>query len=277
MRPSWSLGGAVVSRRAAARLRFTPLPAAIPPVAPRAPVALWLAAFKVEAGCDGDAPPSDPSISRYSLMAGSHRFCPCLLRASGKSFHRCDSGLHSSLFSALSDSGSVSSQSPCSSHIWRLNVRFSPPPAAPPPTRSLHANTCPSCPALAMVERGRPRLGAHATSRTQSVWPGSASSSAHMPPSPQLHTLIVLSQPQLTRRLTGAGGALEETRDPGATAGAQDTAVAPTAWLPGSFVLSHWPVLDVYSMMEMVPSEEAAARMSPSSWGAHAMLLMDAV
>jgi hypothetical protein len=43
-----------------------------------------------------------------------------------------------------------------------------------------------------------------------------------------------------------------------------------------TFVASHEAVVGEYSVMDMVPSEDAAARRRPSSWGAHAMLLMDA-
>jgi hypothetical protein len=77
-----------------------------------------------------------------------------------------------------------------------------------------------------MVLTGSPRLGAHAASRTQSVCPCSAASWTQ-PPSPPRHTLAVLSQPAVTSRLTGAGGGCEETRLPGGSAGAQDTAVQP--------------------------------------------------
>lgn len=44
-----------------------------------------------------------------------------------------------------------------------------------------------------------------------------------------------------------------------------------------TFVVSQLLVAALYSKMEMVPSDEAAAKTSPSSWGAHAMLLTEAV
>lgn len=44
-----------------------------------------------------------------------------------------------------------------------------------------------------------------------------------------------------------------------------------------ALVASHEAVAGEYSVIDTVPSEDAAAKMSPSSWGAHAMLLMDAV
>ena len=46
-----------------------------------------------------------------------------------------------------------------------------------PGADSAQMKTLPSCPADASVFRGRPRLGAQATSRTQSVWPRSTSPS----------------------------------------------------------------------------------------------------
>ncbi len=42
------------------------------------------------------------------------------------------------------------------------------------PSPSVHINTLPSCPALAIVLDGNPRDGAHATSRTQSLCPTNA-------------------------------------------------------------------------------------------------------
>eukprot|EP00955_Chlamydomonas_euryale_P111773 366088-Chlamydomonas_euryale.AAC.19 len=63
--------------------------------------------------------------------------------------------------------------------------------------RSLHTNTCPSCAPLAIVDFGRPGLGAHATSRTQSVWPCSTSPSDHCPHTPHRHVRTMLSQPAL--------------------------------------------------------------------------------
>lgn len=45
---------------------------------------------------------------------------------------------------------------------------------------------------------------------------------------------MALSQPQVASRLMGAAGALAPTSDPGGAAGAQVTAVTPTACDPGS-------------------------------------------
>eukprot|EP00983_Pelagomonas_calceolata_P091581 1157565-Pelagomonas_calceolata.AAC.4 len=44
-----------------------------------------------------------------------------------------------------------------------------------------------------------------------------------------------------------------------------------------TLVASQEPVDGEYSVMDTVPSDEAAASRRPSSWGAHAMLLMEAV
>lgn len=61
--------------------------------------------------------------------------------------------------------------------------------------------TCPSCPALAIVERGSPIFGAHDTSRTQSECPGRASSSCHRPvASAHLQICGQLKQPRHVRR-----------------------------------------------------------------------------
>ncbi|PNH05268.1 hypothetical protein TSOC_008483 [Tetrabaena socialis] len=101
----------------------------------------------------------------------------------------------------------------------------------PPLGSSPYTNTCPSCPADAMVFLGRPRLGAHATSRTQSLCPGSESPSRH-PRSLCVHTC---GRPEVTNRFTGpAGCCLLVTSEPGACAGAQLTAVHPTLCPPGS-------------------------------------------
>ena len=83
-------------------------------------------------------------------------------------------------------------------------------------------------------------FGAHATSRTQSVWPSSTSSSTHACVSsrkPQIFTR--LSQPADAKRFTlgGAVGACPgsvagwgTSSEPGWTAGAQETALQPMAW-----------------------------------------------
>lgn len=109
-----------------------------------------------------------------------------------------------------------------------------------------------------MYERGNPMLGAHATSRTQSVWPLRTSSSTQVWLSslprksvmlffthleraylkPQI--LTKLSQPALAKRLTefAVGGLLPwfgpgtpgvgVINEPGRVAGAQETALQPT-------------------------------------------------
>mmetsp|Transcript_31965 Transcript_31965/g.95456 ORF Transcript_31965/g.95456 Transcript_31965/m.95456 type:complete len:380 (+) Transcript_31965:740-1879(+) len=141
--------------------------------------------------------------------------------------------------------------------------------------RSLHTNTCPSCAPLAIVDFGRPGLGAHATSRTQSVWPCSTSPSDHCPHTPHRHVRTMLSQPALASALTGCPGAVLDNKAPGGTAGAHVTDVTPTACIPGSLVTFHVVSAGAYSSTETVPSEEPAASASPTSGGAHATLFTD--
>lgn len=99
-------------------------------------------------------------------------------------------------------------------------------------------NTVLSWDAVAMYDRGKPMLGAQATSRTQSVCPSSVSSSTHDCCSslyPQI--LTRLSHPALAKRLmalncAGPWPGAEDCgvmREPGRTAGAQDTALHPIA------------------------------------------------
>lgn len=84
-------------------------------------------------------------------------------------------------------------------------------------------------------------FGAHATSRTQSVWPSSTSSSSHSCLSSRKpHSLTRLSQPADAKRFTDctAAGCWPGTvlfacgtmSEPGWTAGAQETALQPMAW-----------------------------------------------
>eukprot|EP00955_Chlamydomonas_euryale_P105141 365617-Chlamydomonas_euryale.AAC.16 len=101
------------------------------------------------------------------------------------------------------------------------------------------------------------------------------------------HTLMVLSQPAVTRRLHGVDAL---------PAGAHDTDVTPMGCVPGScaacrraacpwsrgsqdlaLVAFQAPAADAYSRMDTVPSLDPTARIRPSSCGAQATLLMDAV
>mmetsp|Transcript_37147 Transcript_37147/g.88311 ORF Transcript_37147/g.88311 Transcript_37147/m.88311 type:complete len:200 (-) Transcript_37147:423-1022(-) len=150
-----------------------------------------------------------------------------------------------------------------------------------PPGFSVQTYAFPSCPALAIVFIGRPRLGAHATSRTQSACLASGEPSiTHWPDAGSyVQILIRLSQPQDASRRTGSPGCWADTRAPGGTAGAHETAVTPTA-CAGSSV----PILVVCQepscwceRIEMVLSDEPQASMSPSSGGAQQTLLTDEV
>lgn len=77
-------------------------------------------------------------------------------------------------------------------------------------------------------------------------------------------------------RLMGCPGGFELTREPFGAAGAQVIALTPAGCAVSMRSVSQEPS-GWYVRMEMVPSEDAAARMRPSSKGAHAMLFTDAV
>jgi hypothetical protein len=148
-------------------------------------------------------------------------------------------------------------------------------------TESLQSLTCE---AVAMYERGSPIFGAHATSRTQSVWPSRTSSSTHACESSRKpHILTKLSQPALANRFTPCGVACcGVMRDPGSTAGAQETALHPMACplkmsapqVPSSESQSIRisPASVYYTLLkvktESFPSDEAQATIAPSSCGA---------
>lgn len=96
-----------------------------------------------------------------------------------------------------------------------------------------------------MYERGSPMFGAQATSRTQSVWPSSTSSSTHACVSsenPQI--LTMLSHPALANRFTGGERAPPvldtASSEPARAAGAHETALHPMAWASNTSA-PHWP------------------------------------
>jgi hypothetical protein len=95
-----------------------------------------------------------------------------------------------------------------------------------------------------MYERGSPMFGAQATSRTQSAWPSSTSSSTQACVSsenPQI--LTILSHPALAKRFTGDGRrppALGVSSEPARAAGAHDTALHPIACASNTSA-PHWP------------------------------------
>jgi hypothetical protein len=85
-----------------------------------------------------------------------------------------------------------------------------------------------------MYERGSPMFGAQATSRTQSAWPSSTSSSTQACVSSENpHILTILSHPALANRFTGAERGVPAlgtaSSEPARAAGAQDTALHPIA------------------------------------------------
>mmetsp|Transcript_35118 Transcript_35118/g.99028 ORF Transcript_35118/g.99028 Transcript_35118/m.99028 type:complete len:223 (-) Transcript_35118:68-736(-) len=138
--------------------------------------------------------------------------------------------------------------------------------------------TEPSSEAVAIVLRGKPRLGAQATSRTQPWWPTrSLPFCFHSPAaSSSSHTLAVLSQPQVTTSLTALLAPPADTMAPAGTAGAQLTARAPVACAREIFAASHAPEASLCERIDTDPSLEAHATCSPSSWGANATELTEA-
>lgn len=133
--------------------------------------------------------------------------------------------------------------------------------------------TVPSWEQLAIVDFTSPRLGAQATSRTQSTWldRGGKQSSFQLP-FKNFQTLTVLSQPPETSFCTSPGSA--PTREPGALAGAQETDVTPTGWACSILAFSHDPST-FWVKTEIVPSDDPQARHSPNSCGAQQMLFTD--
>ncbi len=133
--------------------------------------------------------------------------------------------------------------------------------------------TVPSCDALAIVDFGRPRLGAQATSLTQSVCleRGGKQSSLQFPPV-YFHTLMVLSHPP--EASFWMGGEMSPTKEPGAAAGAQETDVTPTGCAGSILAFSHAPSAFCVRT-EMVPSDEPHARHNPNSCGAQHMLFTE--
>lgn len=89
-------------------------------------------------------------------------------------------------------------------------------------------------------------------------------------------TLTVLSHPHDASLITGGPDCLLDTSAPAGTAGDHDTAVQPMACCPGSLEVVHVPS-GWCVRMEMVPSEEPHASISPSSYGAQHTLLTEEV
>ena len=83
-----------------------------------------------------------------------------------------------------------------------------------------------TCDALAMVVLGRPKLGAQATSLTQSLCCRGGKQSIFQWPSAHLQTFTVLSQPP--EASLGRLGELSPTAGDGG--GAQETEVTPAGW-----------------------------------------------
>eukprot|EP00966_Prymnesium_polylepis_P315259 7284350-Prymnesium_polylepis.1 len=83
-------------------------------------------------------------------------------------------------------------------------------------------------------------LAANATSRTQSECSGSSASASHSPfSSLNLHSLTMLSQPPLARRMIGAASAAPDSVTPPVTIGANDTALTPVLCAVGMSFAPH--------------------------------------
>ena len=97
-------------------------------------------------------------------------------------------------------------------------------------------------PQLARYVFASPRLGAQATSLTQSVCPSNFDSSVHVPSCPCFQILITLSQPPVASRKAafGCSEVCGAVREPWVTDGAQDTLLTPT-WWAGKMFSVHVP------------------------------------
>lgn len=120
-----------------------------------------------------------------------------------------------------------------------------------------------SCDAEAMYDFER-TVGDHATSRTQSVWPGRMLEFCQLPVSALKSQILTWqSLPPVTKRLAApAWFPLALTTCPGAVAGAHDTAFTP---LPHAWKIWCDHALSLNSRTETFPSEEAHARRQPAS------------
>ena len=107
-------------------------------------------------------------------------------------------------------------------------------------------------------------VGDHATSRTQSVWPGRICVFCQLPVSAlNSQSLTWQSLPPVTnRRAVPAWFPLALTTWPGATAGAHETLLTPE---PQAWKIWCVQLVSLNSRTETLPSEEAHARRQPAS------------
>lgn len=144
-----------------------------------------------------------------------------------------------------------------------------------------HIITRRSCEQLAIWERGKPMLGAQATSLTQSEWTSSRLSSTHRSPS-SFQILTLLSQPPDTKRFIWVPGLLEvfllalwSNAGSGTVDGHQLTALHPIVCALEIFLYSQVAYSTLQVRMEMDPSELPQATIRPYSAGAKATLLTE--
>lgn len=139
-----------------------------------------------------------------------------------------------------------------------------------------------SCEQLAIRDVGRPILGDHATSRTQSEWTSRRFSSTQRSPS-SFQILTVLSHPPDTKRLTCVVIPFDADEfcfprwskaASGTADGHQLKALHPIVCAFGIFLKSNIPD-SVQVRTEMDPSELPQARTKPYSGGAKATLFTD--
>lgn len=134
---------------------------------------------------------------------------------------------------------------------------------------SVQMTTVPSCEHVAIMLEGSPRLGAHATSRIQSLDFWGRTSACHWL-SWYLHILTKLSQPPETKRgIVGNWLDCEVVIDE--VFGAHEIAFTPI-WCAGNFWCSH---VSLKVWIEIHPSDDAAAKHRPNSCGAQATALTD--
>ena len=136
-------------------------------------------------------------------------------------------------------------------------------------------STRPSCEHEATTEAGEEAIGAHATSRTQSVCSASVATSDHSCVAGSCRqTLTRLSHPPVTScALVESCLLAEATRAAGSYAGAHDTPFTPI-WCAPILVAVHESSAWCVRIVTRV-SADAHARTRPSSAGAHARALTD--
>ena len=121
-------------------------------------------------------------------------------------------------------------------------------------------------------------MGAHATSRTQSVCPSSVTIMTYVFCAASKSQMRQRqSLPPETKRRRRFRSGREDTRLPGAADGAQDTLLTPRPCALGNSCVCQLLSAGLKERTETEPSEEPERRWRPSSWGAKAMRFTEAV